>query len=256
MTGWSCYLVNRGGNMQEIALITGGGSGIGRALAHKMAEEGNTVLIIGRHLKTLSETRESYPQAIHILRGDISDPGDRENIKNYINVNKFKIKYLVQNAAVLQPVKSLLDISLAEWRDHQAINVEGPLFLAQILLPYLAGGRILHISSGAAHHAYQGWGAYCTSKAALYMIYQVLKEELGEHNIIIGSLRPGVVDTPMQDEVRDTKKEFFPALQRFIDMKENDELIKPEAVANYIYWMLTQVSDEQFSIEEADFKEI
>ena len=242
--------------MQEITVITGGGSGIGRALTHRFCSEGHTVLICGRHLQKLSETKRKYPELIHILRADISLPGDRENIRNYIEVNKFNVKNLVHNAAVLQPVKPLMDMNLAEWRDHQAINVEGPLFLTQTLLPYLREGRILHISSGAAQHAYQGWGAYCTSKAALYMIYQVLKEELKEHNIHIGSIRPGVVDTPMQDEVRSANVEFFPALQRFKDLKENNELINAQDVADFIFHFLTETADEQFSAQEVDFREV
>ncbi len=239
--------------MREIAVITGGGSGIGKALAHKFANEGYAVLITGRHSQKLSETKKKYPEFIHILRSDVSEPGDRKNLKNYLEVNKFKLKYLIHNAAVLSPVKPLMNITLAEWRDHQAINVEGPLFLTQILVPFLMDGRILHISSGAAHHAYQGWGAYCTSKAALYMIYQTLKNELQQHNIKIGSLCPGVVNTPMQDLVRAAKPEYFPALQRFIELKENDELIMPESVADFIYWMLTHTSDDEFTDKEMDF---
>ncbi len=242
--------------MQEITIITGGGSGIGRALTHKFCAEGHTVLISGRHLKKLSETKESYPALIHILRSDVSMPGERENIMNYIEINGFNVKYLVHNAAVLQPVKPLMDMNLAEWRDHQAVNVEGPLFLTQTLLPYLRGGRILHISSGAAQHAYQGWGAYCTSKAALYMIYQVLKEELKAHNVLIGSVRPGVVDTPMQDEVRTANADYFPALQRFMDLKKNNELIKAEDVADFIFHFLTETDDEQFSAEEVAFRDV
>jgi NAD(P)-dependent dehydrogenase (short-subunit alcohol dehydrogenase family) len=144
-------------------------------------------------------------------------------------------------------------MELAEWRDHQAINVEGPLFLTKTLLDYLRGGRILHISSGAAHHAYQGWGAYCTSKAALYMIYLTLREELKKYNIQVGSVRPGVVDTPMQDEVRKAKVENFPALSRFVDLKNEDKLFNPQAVADFIYKILTESNDQQFSEEEWDF---
>ncbi len=240
--------------MQKITVITGGGSGIGRALTHRFCSEGHTVLIVGRHLKKLSETKQKFPKLIHILRSDVSLPGERDNIKNYIGINNFRVQYLIHNAAVLQPVKPLMDMNLAEWRDHQAVNVEGPLFLTQTLLPYLAGGRILHISSGAAHHAYQGWGAYCTSKAALYMIYQVLKEELNEHNIRIGSVRPGVVDTPMQDEARSAEASYFPSLQRFIDLKKNNELIKAEDAADFIFHFITQTDDEKFSAEETDYR--
>ncbi len=240
--------------MQGITIITGGGSGIGRALTHRFCAEGHTVLICGRHLQKLSQTKQKYPDLIHILRSDISMQGDRANIKNYVEVNGFSVNYLIHNAAVLQPVKPLMDMNLAEWRDHQAVNVEGPLFLTQTLLPHLKDGRILHISSGAAHHAYQGWGAYCTSKAALYMIYQVLKDELKKHNIRIGSIRPGIVDTPMQDEVRAANPDVFPELQRFVKLKNSDQLIKPQAVADFIFDFITTSDDTQFSEQETDYR--
>jgi NAD(P)-dependent dehydrogenase (short-subunit alcohol dehydrogenase family) len=239
--------------MKEIVLISGGGSGIGKALACKFAREGAQVLIFGRRLPQLLETKKKYPKNIQTLKADVSLEGDRENIKNFLEVNGYKVKYLIHNAAVLQPVKSLMDMELAEWRDHQAVNVEGPLFLTKTLLDYLTNGRVLHISSGAAHHAYQGWGAYCTSKAGLYMIYLVLKEELKRYKIAVGSVRPGVVDTPMQDEVRSADPEDFPALPRFLELKKDNKLFEPQAVADYIYTILTESSDEEFSAQEWDF---
>lgn len=70
--------------------------------------------------------------------------------------------------------------------------------------------RILHISSGAAHGALQGLGVYSVSKAALFMAYQVLKAELAPKGIFVGSVRPGIVATSMQDTIRRADKDKFP----------------------------------------------
>ncbi len=185
---------------------------------------------------------------------DVATPDGREKIAAQMQGKK--IRFVVHNAAVLEPVKPLSKVSLKEWQTHFAINVEGPLFLTQALLMQLqAGSRILHISSGAAHHAYAGWGAYCSSKAALHMLYRVWTLELKDRGIRVGRVRAGVVDTPMQDRVRHATPDTFPALDKFLKLKEEGKLLDPQTVARYIGCLLTATDDETFSKQEWDIRE-
>jgi NAD(P)-dependent dehydrogenase (short-subunit alcohol dehydrogenase family) len=95
-------------------------------------------------------------------------------------------------------------VDRAGFEETLQTNAVAPLFLTQALLPALrAGSRVLHISSGAAQRPFPSWGAYCASKAALHMLYGVLAAELGASGVAFGSVRPGVVDTPMQDRIRE-----------------------------------------------------
>lgn len=240
--------------MRPLAIITGGGSGIGKALAVCLAEKDLDVIAIGRRRSKLESTREKNPARINILEADVGNENDRQKIVNGFPPGR-SINYLVHNAAVLEPVMPLSRINIDEWRNHQAINVEGPLFLTQKLLPSLNGGRILHVSSGAAHHPYSGWGAYSTSKAALYMLYLVLREELKDTNIHVGSVRPGVVDTPMQDTIRKVSVSDFPALQKFISLKEQNKLSAPSFVAKFLSWLLLETADDEFSAREWDIRD-
>jgi len=238
--------------MGHIAVVTGGGTGIGRAVAVELAQKKEIpVLIVGRRPGPLYETAERFPKYIRPLPADVSTEEGRQAIADTIS-ERDKVQILVHNAAVLGPVKPLAEITLAEWRRHQSINVEGPLFLTQKLIPKLEGGRVLHISSGAAHHAYQGWGAYCTSKAALYMLYQVLREELQKFDISVGSIRPGVVNTPMQDQVRQASAEDFPAIERFFELKNSGQLLDPQVIARLIVHLLFDISPQQFRDKEWD----
>ena len=242
--------------MNPIAVITGAGSGIGQALAWQLALEHHiTVLAIGRRKTSLKETAQKVPQYIQFITADVSNPQDRIKILNRLSEQGHTVRFLVHNAAVLEPVKPLLQLSLNEWRTHQAINVEAPLFLTQTLLSKMQNTRILHISSGAAHSAYVGWGAYCTSKAALYMIYRILRQELAEKDILIGSARPGVVDTPMQNRVRRANKIVFPALEKFKSLKEEDKLYQPQQVARFLAHLLLETEDSEFSAKEWDIRE-
>lgn len=246
---------NREGRLQSQAVVSGAGTGIGRALTHALANLGINVLGVGRREHLLQETQAAYPERISILVADLAtDEGRRAVIDARPKDTLFGI--MVHNAATLQPVAPLLEIKPEDWLNHMAVNVHTPLFLTQLMVPHMVkGGRILHISSGAAHNPYRGWGAYCTAKAALHMIYQVLREEFEERNLSIGSARPGVVDTPMQNEVRASSPAVFPDLQRFLDLKQDGQLQAPERVAKFLTWLLLDVDDDKYSLKEWDVRD-
>ena len=118
-------------------LITGGGTGIGRALAKRFAAKGWQVIIVGRRSELLQDVVSQYPDSIRAITADVGKHEDRQTI--IYNVEE-PLHLLVHNAAVLGPVGPLLEVSLEDWRSHIASNVEGPLFLTQELLPKLVEG--------------------------------------------------------------------------------------------------------------------
>jgi benzil reductase ((S)-benzoin forming) len=242
---------------ESLSVITGAGSGIGKALAIALAKEDFNVLAIGRRQETLTETQQANPSKIQTLVADIGTIEGRESIVNYFKSHSnIKINFLIQNAAVLRPAGRLSEISLQDWREHQAINVDAPLFITQQLLPYFSdGSRILHVSSGFAHSPQVGWGCYCLSKSAFFMLYQLLRDELKENNIFVGSARPGVVDTPMQDLVRSFDPKEIPNVEFFRKLKEKSKLLSPEVVADFFMWLLTKTTGEEFSEKEWDITE-
>ena len=233
-------------------LITGGGTGIGRALAERFAAKGWRVTIVGRRLELLQEVARDYPDKISIISADVGSIQDRQKI---VAEAKGTLDLLVHNAAVLGPVGPILDQSPEDWKSHMATNVEGPLFLTQALLPNLVeNSRVVNISSGAAHQGIPGWGMYCTSKAALFMLGQLLKDELAQRNIWFGSVRPGIVDTPMQAEIRALEPENFPMVEQFRQYKATGALVTSELVAQYLEWLLLEVSGPQLGEREWDIR--
>lgn len=234
-----------------MAIITGGGTGIGRSLALILAHRGLPVLITGRRTAPLEAVVQEGPAGrIGHVRADVSTPEGRAAIAE---AAPGEVRFLVHCAAVLEPIQPLGQVTLEAWREAQAINVEGPLFLTQQLMGRFARGtRILNISSGAAHHAYAGWGSYCVSKAALHMLYLVFREELKGSGITIGSARPGVVDTPMQELIRNTSPERFPHVERFRKLKQNGLLVDPRDAGRFLAWLLLETSDREFGEQEWD----
>lgn len=238
--------------MSDYAIVTGAGTGLGRAMALKLAAEGIPVIGVGRRVEPLETLEEEARGEITPLSADVGLPEGRQAIVDAVGQGS-RVRYLIHNAGVLEPVGPLAEISLKDWRYIQAINVEAPLFLTQQLLPVLTGGRILHISSGAAHRSIPGWGAYCTSKAALHMLYLVLRDELAARDIAVGSLRPGVVDTPMQALIREQPESRFPAVERFRALKTQGALHAPDAVAAFALHLLTEIDAEHFSAQEWEY---
>jgi len=237
-----------GVEVTAFAVVTGGGTGIGRALALELARRGLEVLVVGRRRPLLDAVCAEGAGRIRAVSADVSLESGRAEV--CAAVGDRPLYCLVHNAAVLLPVGPLSGVSLEAWRSAQAVNVEAPLFLTQSLLPQLPGGRVLHVSSGAAHHGYWGWGSYCVSKAALHMLYEVLREELAGCGIAVGSVRPGVVDTPMQALIREQSADDFPAIGRFRELHRRRQLLDPEAVARFMAALLLDAPVAAFSARE------
>jgi len=237
----------------EYAVITGGGTGIGKAIAYALADKGLNVLINGRRMEPLEQTAKYNAEKIKIVSADVSTEEGRDHIVAALPSNA-KVKILIHNAGIITPLAPISELKLADFRQIQAINVEGPLFLTQALLAKLKGGRILHLSSGAAHNAYHSWSAYCMTKAALHMLYLCCNTELQKYDIITGSVRPGVVDTPMQAVLHDEKTKF-PDQEYFRQLKKQNKLVSPEDVAKFICYLLFDTSREEFSSKEWNIRD-
>ena len=241
-------------------VITGASSGIGKATALKFAQEGYRICLIARrthHLKQVLTQIQAITPFPSIQSQMIAcDLSTDEGIDLVIDTLKGEsIQYLLHNAATIQPITQLLEISRQEWRHHFTLNVEAPLFITQALISELKGGRVMQISSGAAHKSIAGWGAYCASKATLYRIWASLKEELHGHQIALASVRPGVVDTEMQQEIRHATHPSFVQRPYFEDLKKKNQLISSADVADYLFDLFVHRSREEFSAHEWDIRD-
>lgn len=229
-------------------IITGGGTGIGRALALSLAKRNRSVLIIGRRLTLLKETA-SLSSLITYLEADVSTEQGIERIRKHVE-NLPKIDALVNNAGTLEPIVSLNDIQPKTFHQALSTNLDAALFLPQKLQLQLNKGRVLNIGSGAAHFAIRGWAAYCISKAALAML--TLCWQLESQSIAFASVMPGIVDTEMQAIARNAKHMDPDQVQFYQKLKEDNRLISPETVAEFLAWLLIDVDRETYRSKEWD----
>jgi NAD(P)-dependent dehydrogenase (short-subunit alcohol dehydrogenase family) len=183
------------------AIITGGSRGLGRALAESLVTDGWDVVIDGRDEAALREAAAAMGPGAHPVAGDVSDPGHRARLVAAAE-RLGRLDLLVANASVLgpSPLPPLHALGLDELEAVFRVNVVAPLGLVQAARPLLlrTGGAVVHVTSDAAVEAYEGWGAYGSSKAALEQLSAVLAAE--EPELRVWWFDPGDMRTRMHQE--------------------------------------------------------
>lgn len=213
-----------------IYIITGTSSGIGKALAQFYLQKGEHVIGISRSNVIQHENFKfiscdlSDKQQLHKL--DLLKHADKEN---------YPIR-LINNAGIIGDIHRAHELTLTHYTDMAMINLVAPQFLCSYVLQTFGFDQvdtIINITSGAAQRPVPSWSAYCASKAGLDLFAQTLHEEFKElgKSTKIFNVAPGVVDTKMQVNIRESQQENFSRRQDFVDLKKNNELRTPEEVA-------------------------
>jgi 3-oxoacyl-[acyl-carrier protein] reductase len=186
---------------EKIALVTGAGSGLGRALAVELARRGCKVALVGRRVAKLEETKtmiEGDGGTAKCWPGDVSVSVDVENIVHDIQLEWGMVDILINNAGVFPERVMVQEMDIAEWDETMATNVRGPFLLIRaVLKPMLErdSGRILNISAPLKH--YPGAAAYCASKCALDSLTKAIAFENKESAVRINAVEPPLLDTEM-----------------------------------------------------------
>lgn len=235
--------------MRDPIVLTGAGSGIGQALACVLDKRGEELVLVGRRKQTLQETKAKLQQDCLLIEADLGLPEARTHVVKELSAFS-KIRTLIHNASVIEPFSSLAGLSLNDWQRLMSINVEAPLFLTQALLAQLNGSRVLHISSGARFLSIPSMIPYCISKECLYRLYEGFKTEIRE--TYFASVCPGIVNTKMVGLMLDSSELPKEQHQFYLLLKEKGFLIPPELVAQFLAWLILDVSNEKFSEKEWD----
>ena len=224
--------------MEKIVIITGASKGLGLGLAKEYHKNGYRVLSISR-----SNIEKLY--ALEQYQCDLSKTETIENtlkeIFSHLDKNNTSNLTLINNAGDLGTVNTIENISPEEISYTIRVNLTAPLILSSLFIKFSKGWdckkQLFNISSGAAINPYESWVMYCSSKAGVDMMTKVVSKEQKElkNGVSIVSIYPGVIDTDMQAKARNTPKENFKSVQRFIDFYEHGDLFTPKQVAEKIY---------------------
>jgi NAD(P)-dependent dehydrogenase (short-subunit alcohol dehydrogenase family) len=195
----------------SVALITGGGRGLGRAFAIALAQHGVKVAITGRTEAEIQATAhaitESDGRAIAIA-GDVTDRQTAEQTVARAEAELGPIDLLINNAGMLQALGVVADIDADDWWREVEVNLRGPFLFAKAVLPGMIvrrRGRIINVASGAGLQAIATGSAYCVSKAALIRLSETIALETSAYGIATFAIHPGTVRTPMNAYLHDAE---------------------------------------------------
>jgi meso-butanediol dehydrogenase/(S,S)-butanediol dehydrogenase/diacetyl reductase len=196
----------------KVAIVTGGGTGIGAAIAKRFVEEGARVCIVGRRTAPLEEVARSLPAgSVATCAGDVSSESDIDRMVKTALDFQGAIHILVNNAA-LPSHGSVTDLDPADWRRSLDVNLTGPFLTMHRIIPLMiraGGGSIINVASVGGLRCIPGAPAYCSPKAGLIMLTQQVAVDYGRHGIRSNVVCPGLVRTEMTDMNMDYMGQSF-----------------------------------------------
>jgi glucose 1-dehydrogenase len=231
----------------KVALVTGGGSGIGKAIAIRFAREGAHVVINmhpgGKHSgdEAKSDVVEFDPQAL-VIPANVDNRAEVEDMFQQI-IKKFGRLDIAVNNAGIEIKKPFLEITDDEWNKVLSVNLYGAFLVSQIAARQMVkqgdGGKLIFISSVHEDIPFPGYTPYCASKGGIRMLMRNLAMELAEHKINVNNIAPGAIATPINEKVLENPQELKNALSEI----PWGRFGKPEEVASVALFLASSESD-------------
>jgi meso-butanediol dehydrogenase / (S,S)-butanediol dehydrogenase / diacetyl reductase len=201
----------------KMALITGGGTGIGLAIAQRFVAEGAKICITGRRQDVLDEALRSFPAGTAIAcSGSVSRDEDAERMVDVATAFGNRLDVLVNNAGISQTRGNVAALDPAVWREVIDVNLTGPFLVMKAAIPRMVqggGGSVINISSLGGVRCMPEMPAYASSKAGLIMLTQQTALDFGPEKVRVNAICPGGVWTPMIDNF----------MRRYTEILQTDE---------------------------------
>lgn len=225
--------------------ITGASSGIGKALAERILKEKDNKVIGMSRSHTIK-----HPNYLH-LSVDLSKISVIRQFRYEKGLRNPERIVLVNNAGTLGDVRPVGKMNTNEMITAYNLNLVAPAVLMNQFMKTFGNKPcpkvIVNISSGAGKYPVDGWGLYCSTKAGIDLFSQVIdleqKKHSSGHPFQVFAVSPGIVDTPMQDRIREMKEKDFSRVEEFRKYKKEGALIDPDRVAENLYEVMQRPSN-------------
>jgi len=234
---------------RKVAIITGAGRGIGQTIAQEFASQGARLFLAARTRDELEETSvicNNLGVETNIVVTDISKRDQAQNLVTTTIRIAGKVDILVNCAGVYGPIGPLTEVDLSHWERAVAINLFGPLYLCQSLIPYLKNqgqGKIILFSGGGATTPLPNISSYAASKAGLVRLADTIAEELMSFNVQVNVIAPGLVDTELQNDVLDASHRAGPYYEKIKKARETGEgAVSPQLAADLAVFLASDDS--------------
>jgi NAD(P)-dependent dehydrogenase (short-subunit alcohol dehydrogenase family) len=234
----------------RVALITGGGRGIGRAVAEACAREGASVCLVARtgaELEQVTEAIRSVGGRATWFQADVAEPASAEAAVRSCIEAFGTLHVLVNAAGVYGPIGRSWEVDAREWARAIEINLLGTLNMCRAAIPVMqdtGAGRIINFSGGGATSPLPRFSAYAASKAAVVRLTETLAEELRGTGITVNAIAPGAVDTRLQDEVLAAGEQAGELYERIRRLRESGEGGVPPELPAGLAVMLASAAGE------------
>ncbi|MEM6822293.1 MAG: SDR family oxidoreductase [Verrucomicrobiota bacterium] len=206
----------------HVALVTGAGTGFGRAIALELARAGCQLVLVGRRQEKLEETAQHIGETVpkKLMAKDVSSSMDVDEIAQETLSEFGQLHILVNNAGIFPENSKLQETQILDWDETFATNLRGPYLLLRAFLPSMVDanyGRVVNISAPLKH--YPGAAGYCASKCALDSLTKATAFENKTNNILVNAVEPPFMDTEMHTGGA-APEEIAPKLMHLFDPEE------------------------------------
>jgi NAD(P)-dependent dehydrogenase (short-subunit alcohol dehydrogenase family) len=193
-----------------VAIVTGGGHGLGATVTQHYVAAGASVMICGRSLASLEAVKAKLEpslaagQRVEIVAADVAVPGQVDTLVGETLKRLGRIDVLVNNAGIYGPMGRIDEVDWKEWTEAISINLMGTVYPSRAVLPhYLERGRgkIINISGGGATNPLPGISAYAASKAAVVRFTETMALEVKDRRIEVNAIAPGLLATRLTDQL-------------------------------------------------------
>lgn len=185
----------------KVAIVTGGGTGIGRAVAERFVSDGALVCITGRRAEVLEEAAASMAaDQVKTCAADVTDPAGVERVVDTALSFGHGLQILVNNAGMDQPMAGVVDLDPELWSRVIEVNLTGPFLMMKAAIPHMiraGGGSIINVSSLAGLVNPPALPAYCASKGGLISLTKQVAVDYGAHKVRCNVVCPGATKTEM-----------------------------------------------------------
>lgn len=234
----------------KVVIVTGGGGGIGRAIAHKFGSAGACVVIVGRTLAKIEAVSAEVVAAggtAVAIAADVSQENDVKAVVRQTLERYGRVDVMVNNAAVCPQVR-LTDMSLDHWNAVVTNNLTSVFLFCREVIPAMlsqGGGSIVNVSSVHALATLEGYSAYSASKAGIAGLTRAIALDYARNNIRANTVLPGAVHTPMlESSVKNLDTPRDEIMKQWDDSQPVGRVGQPEEIASVVFFAAS--SDNSF----------
>ena len=246
----------------QVAIVTGAGRGLGRAVAEMLAGLGASVVLVSRNAPELDEVVKVVRRARGKALAQTADVADERQVQELALATARWVgpaSILVNCAGMVDPMAPLARSDPALWLRNIAINVGGTYLPTRAVLPGMLErgfGRIVNVSSGSATRPSAGWTAYSAAKAAVVQLTRSLALELEGTGVTACAFNPGAMDTEMQERIRRTPTSDFPRADEYRAAAREGRLLDPKAPARAIAYLVLAATERNGQVLQYDDEEL